>query len=115
MSWMFDWIGPAAGMNTPSRKMPTLGSMPGLVPDEPMPRIRTVVLRLLLAEASWTLGICRATESNDTMPARSRLAPLKAETAIATSCRSCVRFAAVTIRVSTSAESDAAAGAAAWA
>jgi hypothetical protein len=37
-------------------KIPTLGSMPGLVPDEPMLRMITDVLRLLLAWMMFRLG-----------------------------------------------------------
>jgi hypothetical protein len=68
-----------------------------------MPRTRTVVLRLLFDETSWTLGSWRATSAKLTMPARSRFAPLIAETLIGTSWIFSERFVAVTISVSTSA------------
>ncbi len=70
------WMGPAAGMNTPSMKMPTLGSNPGLAPDEPMPRMSTCVVPLLFAGAICKPGTKRATSTKLLTPIRSSAAPL---------------------------------------
>ena len=97
MSVRSDVPRPERPMNTPSMKNPTEGSRAGSDCAVPIPRIVSRVVKGLVLEFAFRLGVMTARSLELLIPASWMVSELKAVTATGTSCRLSARFWAVTI------------------